>query len=59
VIWTSDGGQLSVGAHGRNLTDEEYKIGGYFFPGAAFGNVVNNFYGPPRTWFVSASYRFD
>ncbi|MGQ0836769.1 MAG: TonB-dependent receptor [Gammaproteobacteria bacterium] len=59
VIWTSDGGQLSVGAHGRNLTDEEYKIGGYFFPGATFGNVVNSFYGPPRTWFVSASYRFD
>ena len=59
IIWTSGSERLSVGAHGRNLTDEEYRIGGYLFPGALFGNVVNSFYGPPRTWYVSASYRFD
>jgi iron complex outermembrane receptor protein len=59
IIWTSGTDRLSIGAHGRNLTDEEYRIGGYNFPGALFGNAINSFYGPPRTWYVSASYRFD
>ena len=34
----------------KNLSDEEYRIGGYNFLGAPFGNIVNTFYGPPRTW---------
>jgi iron complex outermembrane recepter protein len=59
IIWTAGSERLSIGAHGRNLTDEEYRIGGYNFPGALFGNSINSFYGPPRTWYVSASYRFD
>ena len=51
---------------GRNLTDEEYKVGGYDFytdynaaTQALFGNTVTSFYGPPRTYSVSLSYRFD
>ncbi len=59
AIWTADSERLKIGLHGRNLTDEEYKIGAYFFAGATFGNVVDNFYGPPRTVTLSASYRFD
>jgi iron complex outermembrane receptor protein len=59
LAWTSDSDKLKVQLSGRNLTDEEYKIGGYYFPGATFGNVVNSFYGPPRTYAVSVSYRFD
>ncbi len=59
VAWTSASDKLRLALTGRNLTDEEYKIGGYYFPGAAFGNSINSFYGPPRTWNASLSYRFD
>jgi iron complex outermembrane receptor protein len=59
IAWTSASDKLKVQLSGRNLTDEEYKIGGYYFPGATFGNVVNSFYGPPRTYSMSLSYRFD
>jgi iron complex outermembrane receptor protein len=59
ATWTSADGKLSVGAHGRNLGDERYRVGGYFFPGATFGNVINGFYGPPRTFTLSVGYRFD
>jgi iron complex outermembrane recepter protein len=66
VAWTSESEKLRVALTGRNLTDEEYKIGGYdFYTGqpagtqVLFGNTVNAFYGPPRTWSLSVSYRFD
>lgn len=59
VNWASSSGKLRLGLHGRNLTDEEYRVGGYNFPGALFGNSVNGFYGPPRTYMLSANYRFD
>ena len=57
--WTSESNKLKVTAIGRNLTDERYKIGGYYFPGALYGNIVNSFYGPPRTYTLSLSYRFE
>jgi iron complex outermembrane receptor protein len=64
--WTSASEKLKVQLTGRNLTDEEYKIGGYDFYSlypvgtqVAFGNIVNSFYGPPRTYSLSVSYRFD
>ena len=59
VAWTSNDEKLRLQLLGRNLTDEEYKIGGYYFPGALYGNIVNSFYGPPRTISLSASYRFN
>ncbi len=59
IAWTSNDEKLRFQLLGRNLTDEEYKIGGYYFPGALYGNIVNSFYGPPRTVSLSASYRFD
>jgi len=59
VAWTSASDKLRFQLLGRNLTDEEYKIGGYYFPGALYGNIVNSFYGPPRTVSLSVSYRFD
>jgi iron complex outermembrane receptor protein len=59
VTWTSANDKLRVALIGRNLTDEQYKIGGYQFLGATFGNVVNSFYGPPRTFTASLSYRFE
>jgi iron complex outermembrane receptor protein len=64
--WTSANDHFRVQLVGRNLTDERYKIGGYdFYTGQsagtqiAFGNTVNSFYGPPRTYSVSLSYRFE
>ena len=59
VTWTHANGKLKVAAYGRNLTDEAYKIGGYLFAGATFGNVVSSFYGPPRTYTLSLGYRFN
>jgi iron complex outermembrane receptor protein len=66
LTWTSASDRFRVQLAGRNLTDEEYKIGGYdFYTGqtagtqALFGNTVNSFYGPPRTYSLSLSYRFD
>ncbi|KAF0183575.1 MAG: TonB-dependent receptor [Hyphomonadaceae bacterium] len=58
VSWTTSEGHLKVSLSGRNLTDERYKIGGYLFAGATFGNVVNSFYGPPRTFTGSLQVKF-
>ncbi len=59
IGWTSDSDKLRVNLVGRNLTDEQYKVGGYYLPGALYGNVVSSFYGPPRTYTLSLSYRFE
>ncbi|OAN65954.1 TonB-dependent receptor [Sphingomonas sp. TDK1] len=47
--WTSAGGRYRIGVAGRNLTDERYRVGGYYFPGALYGNSIIGYYGPPRT----------
>ena len=50
VVWTAPNDKLTLGVYGKNLTDEEYRIGGYNFPGAAvFNDSVIGYYGPPRT----------
>ena len=59
LVWALADGRTRVALHGRNLTDEEYKIGGYYFAGPVFGNVVSSFYGPPRTYWLSIGYSFD
>jgi iron complex outermembrane recepter protein len=59
IVWTSPNEHFTVGLHGKNLTDEEYRVGGYSFPGATFGNSINGFYGPPRTYMLSAIYRVN
>ncbi|MDP3404020.1 MAG: TonB-dependent receptor [Brevundimonas sp.] len=58
AIWTAPGGHYQIAFTGRNLTDEEYKIGGYNFAGATFNNSISAFYGPPRTFSVSATVRY-
>jgi len=59
IVWNSPNEHFTVGLHGKNLTDEEYRVGGYSFPGATFGNSINGFYGPPRTYMLSAIYRVN
>ena len=58
AVWNSPNGRWQLAAYGRNLTDEEYKIGGYNFPGALFDNSIVAFYGPPRTFSASVSFRY-
>ncbi|MFT4179400.1 MAG: TonB-dependent receptor [Thermomonas sp.] len=58
AVWTSANSKWSVGLAGRNLSDETYRIGGYVFPGALFDNSIVAFYGPPRTWTATFTYRY-
>ncbi|MEW5686110.1 MAG: TonB-dependent receptor [Pseudomonadota bacterium] len=61
LVWTSADERYRVGVHGKNLGDEEYRVGGYNFPqsaGVLFGNSVSGFYGPPRTVTVSLEAKF-
>ncbi len=48
-VWASDDGRWRAGIHGRNLTDEEYKVAGYNFPALGLEGSVTAFYGFPRT----------
>ncbi len=48
-VWASDDGRWRAGIHGRNLTDEEYKVAGYNFPSLGLEGTVTAFYGFPRT----------
>ncbi|MGQ0533946.1 MAG: TonB-dependent receptor [Caulobacteraceae bacterium] len=58
VTWTSESDRFRLGLHALNLGDEEYRVGGYNFPGALFGNSIIGFYGPPRTVTASVEVRF-
>lgn len=58
LIWTTENDRIRLGLHGLNLGDEEYRVGGYNFPGATFGNSIIGFYGPPRTVTGSIEVRF-
>ena len=58
AMWTSADNRYQVGLHGKNLGDKRYKIGGYSFPGALYGNSIDAFYGAPRTVTVSVAAKF-
>ena len=58
AVWTAPSGNWSLSLAGRNLTDETYRIGGYNFPGALFDNSIIAFYGPPRTYTATISFRY-
>jgi len=58
VVWTSADGRYQVGVHGKNLTDKEYKVAGYFFPNLGLEGVVSAFYGDPRTVSATFEYRY-
>jgi iron complex outermembrane recepter protein len=56
--WLSPDERIKLSVNLRNLTDERYRVGGYNFPGALFGNSIIGYYGPPRTATFSVEYRF-
>jgi iron complex outermembrane recepter protein len=58
IGWNSEDGVFRAALTGRNLTDERYKVGGYSFAGATFGNVQNSFYGAPKTVTLNLSAKF-
>ncbi|MBT8102944.1 MAG: TonB-dependent receptor [Woeseia sp.] len=58
LVWEDDDDHWRVGLHGKNLTDEEYIVAGYDFPGLGLEGNVTGFYGPPQTVTLTAEYSF-
>lgn len=65
LIFTPMSERWRLGLHGRNLTDERYRTGGYNFAYSSaapstlvFGDSVIGFYGPPRTVSLSLDISF-
>ncbi|MCW8195359.1 TonB-dependent receptor [Proteobacteria bacterium 005FR1] len=70
IVFTSPDSHWMIGLHGKNLTDEEYRIAGYNFaatfdssgnlvaPGLGGEDTVTGFYGDPRTVMLSVGYQF-
>ena len=58
AVWEDDAGKWRAGIHGKNLTDEEYKVAGYNFPALGLEGNVTAFYGNPRTVTATVERRF-
>ncbi|NND44869.1 MAG: TonB-dependent receptor, partial [Xanthomonadales bacterium] len=60
LVWEDDGGRWRAGLHAKNLTDEEYKVAGYYYPAPSLGfeGSVTAFYGNPRTITGTVEYGF-
>ncbi|MFC4726390.1 TonB-dependent receptor [Glycocaulis abyssi] len=61
MVWNSGDGRWQAGLHGRNLTDERYRVSGYDFVTATTLGLEGNltaFYGDPRTVTATFAYRF-
>ncbi|MFC3095993.1 TonB-dependent receptor [Alteromonas sediminis] len=69
IAWESTDGNWYGSLHGKNLTDEEYLLGGYvfvggvdddgnFLPGFGGDTTVAGYYGDPRTISLTVGYRF-
>ncbi len=57
-IWADDTGHWNAGIHGKNLTDKEYKVAGYFFPNLGLENNITSFYGNPRQVWATVQYNW-
>tara|TARA_R110000868_G_scaffold6550_2_gene36943 strand:- start:5410 stop:7716 length:2307 start_codon:yes stop_codon:yes gene_type:complete len=65
VVWDSADGAWQLGLHGRNLTDEEYRVSGYDFvnnttyaPELGRSGTLVGYYGNPRTVTATLAYRY-
>ena len=58
IVWEADDGRIRAGIHGKNLTDEEYKVAGYNFPTLGLEGNVTAFYGNPTTITGTIEFRF-
>ncbi len=59
AVWEDDDGRWRAGLHGKNLTDEEYKVAGYYFPSLGLESSITAFYGNPLTVTATVEYRFQ
>jgi len=65
LIWRHMNGKYEVGIYARNLTDQQYRTSGHQFvtpdgssPTLGLEGVANAFFGPPRTYTVTARVNF-
>lgn len=61
VVWTDSSDTWTVALHGRNLTDERYRVAAYnFVTPSQLGvdSAYSAFYGDPRTVTLSIGYRY-
>lgn len=58
LVWAEDSGHWSFGLHGKNLTNKEYKVAGYFFPNLGLENNITAFYGNPRQIWGTVQYNW-
>ncbi|MEM0928970.1 MAG: TonB-dependent receptor [Pseudomonadota bacterium] len=72
IVWKSSDRRFTVGVHGKNLTDEEYRVAGYSFlaqnqdgsfiepltPTLGTTGIATSFYGPPRQIFATVEVNF-
>ncbi len=56
IAYGAEDGRWQVAIFGDNLTDEEYRV--YAFDSSLFAGVVAGVYGKPRTYGLTATYRF-
>ncbi|WP_339668627.1 TonB-dependent receptor [Dasania marina] len=61
AVWYSMDEHWTVGLHAKNITDEEYRTGGYNFPipgGLGGEDVIIGYYGNPRTVSLNVGYNY-
>ena len=65
AVWISDDDRWSVGLHGKNLGDEDFRTAGYCFGPTGdcplvlgFEDNTTRFYGPPRTFTATVEFRY-
>lgn len=58
AVWYSADEHWTAGLHGKNLTDEEYRVGGYNFIGLGGDDSIIGYYGNPRTVSLNVGYNF-
>lgn len=65
MVWDDPTGRYQLGLHGRNLTDEEYRVAGYDFvnnttlaPELGLEGTLTAFYGAPRTVTATFAVRY-
>jgi iron complex outermembrane receptor protein len=56
IGYAADGGRWEVAAFVNNLTEEEYRV--YAFDSSLFAGVVAGVYAKPRTYGLTATWRF-
>ena len=58
VVWETADDKWRFGLHGKNLSDEEFKVAGYPFATLGLEGNVTAFYGHPLTVTASAEYHW-